>query len=174
MPILTTDIVFRLSGGSANTSPVASLGGAMSTAGGGVIATGVANNLWDDVTGAQSAAGVVEHRAFYVTNTNATITWQNVVFWIDVQVATDAAHDTVDVALASEAVNTAIAQTLASETSVPTGVTFTTPTTKAGGLSIGNIAASQFKGLWTRRNILAGASAAAAAPSYRCEGDTGP
>jgi hypothetical protein len=146
----------------------------MSTAGGGVITTGVANNLWDDVTGAQSAAGVVEHRALYVKNNHATITWQSVVFWIDVQVATDAAHDTIDVALASEAVNVAIAQTLGSETAVPAGVTFTTPTTKAGGLSIGNIAAQQFKGLWTRRNILAGASAASVAPSIRCEGDTGP
>lgn len=174
MPIATTDIVFRLSGGAANTSPLASLGGAMSTVAGGIITSGNANNLWDDVTGAQSAAGVVEHRAFYVQNSHATLTLQSAVFWIDAQVATDAAHDTIDVALASEAVNTAIAQTLGSETSVPTGVTFTTPTSKAGGLSIGNIPATQFKGLWARRNILAGASAAAAAPSIRVEGDTAP
>jgi hypothetical protein len=174
MPIAGTDIEFRYSGGTTNTSALASLGGAMSTQAGAAFATAVANNLWDDVTGAQSAAGAIEHRAIYVKNNHATITWQSVVFWIDVQVATDAAHDTVDVALASEAVNVAIVQTLGSETSVPTGVTFTTPTTKAGGLVIGNIPATQFKGLWTRRNISAGAVAAAAAPSIRCEGDTGP
>lgn len=144
----------------------------MSTAGGGVITTGVANNLWDDVTGAQSAAGLVEHRAMYVLNNHGTITWQSVVFWIDS--LTSSADTEFDVALASEAVNTAIAQTLGSETSVPTGVTFTRPTTKAGGLSIGNMPAGQFKGLWLRRTVTAGAAAAADTGSIRAEGDTGP
>lgn len=174
MAVVTTDIVFRLSGGAANTSPVASLGGAMGTAAGAIITPGGVNNIWDDVTGAQSATTFAEHRAIYVTNTNGTVTLQNAVFWIDAQVATDAAHDTIDVALASEAVNTAIVQTLGTESSVPTGVTFTTPTTKAGGLSIGNIPAGQFKGLWLRRNITTGAVAATVTPSIRVEGDTGP
>lgn len=144
----------------------------MSTAGGGVIVTAVANNLWDDVTGAQSAAGLTEHRAFYVKNNHATITWQSVVLWIDS--LTSSADTEFDVALASEAVNTAIVQTLGSETSVPTGVTFTRPTTKGGGLSIGNIPATQFKGLWIRRVVNAAAAAAADTGSIRCEGDTGP
>jgi hypothetical protein len=172
VPIATTDILFRLSGGAANTAPISSLGGAMSTAAGGIITSGSANNLWDDVTGAQSAAGLIEYRAFYVQNNHATITWQSVVFWIDV--LTTSADTEFDVALASEAVNTAIAQTLGSETSVPTGVTFTRPVTKAGGLSIGNIPATQFKGLWIKRTVNAGAAAAADSGSIRCEGDTGP
>lgn len=144
----------------------------MSTAGGGAFATNVANNLFDDVTGAQSAAGLTEYRAFYVRNNHATITWQSVVFWIDS--LTSSADTEFDVALASEAVNTAIAQTLGSETSVPTSVTFTRPVTKAGGLSIGNIPATQFKGLWIKRTVTAGAAAAADTGSIRCEGDTGP
>lgn len=172
LPIVGTDIEFRLSGGAANTTPITSLGGIMSTVAGGLITSGVANNLWDDVTGAQSAAGLTEHRAFYVKNNHATITWQSVIFWIDS--LTSSADTEFDVALASEAVNTAIVQTLASEASVPTGVTFTRPTTKAGGLSIGNIPATQFKGLWIRRTVNAGAAAAADTGSIRCEGDTGP
>lgn len=144
----------------------------MSTAGGGVITSGVSNNLWDDVTGAQSAAGLIEYRAFYVKNNHATITWQSVVFWIDS--LTSSADTEFDVALASEAVNVAIVQTLGSETSVPSGVTFTRPTTKAGGLSIGNMAAQAFKGLWIKRTVNAGAAAAADSGSLRCEGDTGP
>jgi hypothetical protein len=172
MPILATDIEFRYSGGAANTSALASLGGAMGTAGGSAFATAVANNLFNDITGAQSAAGQVDHRAFYVKNNHATITWQSVVFWIDS--LTSSADTEFDVALASEAVNVAIVQTLGSPTSVPTGVTFTRPVTKAGGLSIGNIPATQFKGLWIRRTVNAGAAAANDTGSIRCEGDTGP
>lgn len=172
MPIVATDIEFRLSGGAANTAPISSLGGAMSTAGGGVITTAVANNLWDDVTGAQSAAGLTEYRAFYVKNNHATITWQSVFFWIDS--LTSSADTEFDVALASEAVNTAIVQTIGAETTAPTSVTFTRPVTKAGGLSIGNIPATNFKGLWIKRTVNAGAAAAADTGSIRCEGDTGP
>jgi hypothetical protein len=169
-PIVAGDIEFRLSGGAGNTSPAASLGGAMSTAGGGVITTAVANNLWDDVTGAQSASGVTEHRAIYVKNNHGTLTWQSVVFWIDSQVSP--AGSSFDVALASEAVNAPIVQTLGGESSVPSGVTFTTPTSKGTGLSIGNMAAQAFKGLWIRRVVSPGAAAASASGSIRCEGDT--
>ncbi len=142
----------------------------MSTAAGGLITTGVANNLWDDVTGAQSAAGLIEYRAFYVQNNHATLAWQSVVFWIDS--LTSSADTEFDIALASEAVNTAIAQTLASETSTPTGVTFSRVTTKGTGLSIGNIPATQMKGLWIKRTVNAGAAASADSGSVRCEGDT--
>jgi hypothetical protein len=172
VPIASTDIVYRLSGGAANTAPISSLGGAMSTVAGGIITSGTANNLWDDVTGDQSAAGLTEYRAFYVVNNHATLPWQTVMFWIDS--LTSSADTEFDVALASEAVNTAIAQTLASEASVPTGVSFTRPVTKAGGLSIGNIPATQYKGLWIKRTVTAGAAAASDSGSIRCEGDTGP
>jgi len=72
MPIVSTDIEYRLSGGTTNTDPDASLGGAMSTAVGGLITSGAANNLFDDVTGDESAAGDTEYRCFYVTNDHAT------------------------------------------------------------------------------------------------------
>lgn len=172
MPILAGDLETRLSGGAANTSELSSLGGAMSTAAGGVFTTGVANNLWDDVTGAQSAAGLTEYRAFYIKNNHGSITWQSPVFWIDS--LTSSADTEFDVALASEAVNVAIAQTLASETSVPTGVTFTRPTSKGSGLTIANMAAGTFKGLWIKRTVTAGAAAFADSGSIRVEGDSGP
>jgi hypothetical protein len=172
VPIVAGDIAFRLSGGAANVAPLASLGGAMSTAGGGVITSGAANNLWDDVSGDQSAAGLIEHRAFYVQNNHATLTWQSVMFWIDA--LTSSADTEFDVALASEAVNAPIVQTLGAETSIPSGVTFTRPVTKAGGLAIGNIPNGQFKGLWIRRTVNVGAAAANDTGSIRCEGDTGP
>lgn len=45
MPIVAADIVFRYSGGAANVDPNASLGGARSTAGGGVIDNAVLHDL---------------------------------------------------------------------------------------------------------------------------------
>jgi hypothetical protein len=167
MPIVAADIATRYSGGAGNASASASLGGVMSST---AFADNDPNNLWDDVTGAESSAGDVEHRAFYVRNGHATLAWQSVFYWIDA--LTTSTSTEFDIALASEAVNTAIAQTLAGEGSVPSGVTFTRPTSKATGLSIGNIPATQFKGLWIRRTVTAGAAAIADTGSIRLEGDT--
>jgi hypothetical protein len=83
MAITASDIEYRLSGGAANTSPAAALGGAMSTAGGGVITSAALNNLWDDVSGAEAAAGDIEYRCIYVKNAHGSLTWQSVVIWID-------------------------------------------------------------------------------------------
>ena len=48
--------IWRLSGGAANTNPLASLGGIMSTS------TAAGSNIFDDVTGDEGAAGDVEYR----------------------------------------------------------------------------------------------------------------
>jgi hypothetical protein len=172
MPITSAQIEFRLSGGAANTSPTAALGGAMSTAGGGLITSGVANNLWPDVTGAQSAAGLTDFRGFYVRNNNGSgIVWQSPVIWIDVSPTGSA----FDLAIAAEGVSTAMA-TIASGTTAPTSVTFSRPTNKAAGLALGspNLSDGQYRGVWIRRTVTAGASAANDSGSVRAEGDSGP
>lgn len=171
MAIASTDLLMRLSGGAANTSPAASLGGAESTVAGGLVATGVANNLWDDVTGDEAAAGDTEYRGFYWHNNHGTLALQNAVTWIDS--LTSSADTEFDIALAAEAVNVTMA-TIANESTAPATVTFTRPTSKAAGLSIGNIPAGQFKGVWIRRTVTAGAAAANDTGSVRVEGDTAP
>lgn len=169
MPIVAGDIEYRLSGGAANTSPAASLGGAMSTAGGGIITSGAANNLWDDVSSAEASAGDIEYRGFYVKNNHGSITWENVVVWIDG--LTSSADTEFDIALADEAVNVAM-ETIANESTAPSGPSFTRPTSKGTGLSIGNIPPGQYKGIWIRRTVNALAAAANDSGSIRCEGDT--
>lgn len=170
MAIASSDIVYRLSGGAANTSPAAALGGAISTAGGGIITTAVDNNLFDDVSGAEAAAGSIEYRGFYVQNAHGSLALQSAVVWIDA--LTTSADDEFDIALAAEAVNTSMA-TIANETTAPATVSFTRPTTKGAGLSIGNIPAGQMKGIWIRRTVTAGAAAVTGnSGSIRVEGDT--
>lgn len=141
----------------------------MSTVGGGLITSGAANNLWDDVSGAESSAGDTEYRGFYVKNNHGSLTWQSVVVWIDS--LTSSADTEFDIALAAEAVNVTMA-TIANESTAPATVTFSRPTTKGAGLSIGNIPFSQFKGIWIKRTVNASAAAAADTGSIRCEGDT--
>jgi hypothetical protein len=170
-PIVGTDIVYRLSGGAANVSPAASLGGARSTAGGGIITSGVANNLWDDVSGDESALGDTEYRGIYVVNNHGTLPLQNAKLWIDSLTAS--ANTEFDIALAGEGLNGTM-ETVSDESTPPTGETFTRPTTKAGGLSLGSIPPTQHYGIWIKRTVDPGAAAASDSGSIRVEGDTAP
>lgn len=174
MPIISTDIEYRLSGGAANTDKNASLGGAISTAGGGLITPGAANNLWDDVSGAEAAAGDVEYRCIYIKNNHGSLTLQSAVVWIDS--LTTSTSTEFDIALDPAAVGATATASTVDENTAPTGgtVTFTQPTTKGAGLTIGDIPAGSRKAIWLRRTVTAGAVSASDTGSIRVEGDTAP
>lgn len=167
MAITSSDIQFRLSGGGANTDPAASIGGAKSST---QIVDATVANLFDNITGDESAAGDIEYRCFYVHNAHGSLTWQSVVTWVYTN--TPSADTTCAIGLAVAAVNATESAT-ANESTAPASVTFTTPTTKVGGLSIGDIPAGQHKAIWVRRTVTASASAYDAdSVVIRCEGDT--
>jgi hypothetical protein len=170
MPISSGEIVYRLSGGAANTDPDAALGGAMSTAGGGVITTATLNNLFDDVSGDESASGDTEYRCFYVENTNGTLTLSAIKAWI--ATASASSDSEYAIGLDPAGVN-GTATTIANESTAPAGVTFTRPTDKSGGLTIADLTAGSQAAIWVRRVISAAASAASSdGPTLRVEGDT--
>ncbi len=167
MPITSSDIQQRLSGGGANTDPNAALGGAKSST---QITDNTLHNLFDKVTGDESAAGDTEYRCFYLHNAHATLTWEAVKVWIGTQ--TPSADTSVEIGLGTSAVN-GTEQTVANESSAPSGVTFSSPSNKAGGLSIGDIPAGQHKAIWVKR-IVSAAAAAVNSDSFviNFEGDT--
>lgn len=170
MPIVEADINLRLSGGASNTNPAASLGGAMSTVAGGVITTAVLNNLFDDVSGDEGASGDVEYRCVYVENSHGTLTWSAVKMWI--QTLSPSPDSVFAIALAGEGLN-GTAETVADESTAPSGEAFSSPTTKVAGLDLGDLAAGEFYPVWIRRTITAGASAYSSdGPTLRTEGDT--
>ena len=170
-PVLEAEIKMRLSGGAANTSAAAALGGAMSTSASGVFATNVANNLFDDVTVAEAGSGDIEYRCFYVENSNAASkTLEGGVIWIDA--LTTSPSTEFDLGLDPAAIGSNSTTTSANENTAPTGVTFSRPTTKAAGLAIGNIPAGSKKAVWIRRTVSAGATAASDSGSIRVEGNT--
>jgi hypothetical protein len=163
MAILSTDIVFRLSGGASNTLPAASLGGAKSS-------VPAAATIFDSVTGAESNGGDVEYRCMYVHNAHGSLTLDNAVAWV--QSDTTSASTIIAVGVGSSAMN-GTEQTVANEDTAPTSITFLPAVNKAGGTALGSIPPGQSRALWLRRTVTAGATVSASDPfTIRVEGDT--
>ena len=138
MPIVASDIKVRLSGGAANSDPNASLGGAKSSV---EVVDNTLSNIYDQVSGSESAAGDTEYRCIYIHNGHASLTMQNVRVYISTN--STSPNDTWEIALGSAALN-ATEQTVANETTAPTAVTFSnTAISYATGLAPPDIPFSQ-------------------------------
>jgi len=74
-----SDIAFVLSGGTSNINPNKSIGGEPSSS---PIASGVLNNLFDDITSSQAVSGSEDYRCIYVFNDGETTVW-DMKLWVD-------------------------------------------------------------------------------------------
>ncbi len=167
MPIASSDIKFLLSGGSSNSDPNAALGGAASTT---EITDATVQNLFDNVSSAESSAGDTEYRCLYVKNNHGSLALQSAKVYI--QTNTPSSDTSAEIALGSSAIN-GTEQTIANESTAPTSVTFSTAAGSGNALSIGNIPAGQTKAIWVKRIVGAGAAAYNAdSVIIRVEGDT--
>lgn len=177
MPITSAEILRKLTvktGTAGNTTagtPNGSLGKYVSTT---QITDAVDNNLFDDITGDENAASTVDYRAEAVHNSNASLTLQGTKAWISAEVAGGASIAIAVDTTAASAVGATAAQLLeiATETTAPTGLTFASPTTKAAGVTLGDIPAGNVKGLWWRRTAANTAALNADGATVRVEGDT--
>lgn len=160
MPIIASEIQYRLSGGAANADANASLGGAKST-------QVVPANLFDDVSSAESAAGDVEYRCFYVHNNNGSLALQNAKIWIQ----TNTTGNRLAIGVGTAAINNT-EQTVANESTAPSGVAFSQPANLAAGLDLGTIPAGQHKAVWVRRTVAAATPANNDTYLLRVQGDT--
>ena len=162
MAILTTDIVYRLSGGAANAVPAASLGDAKSS-------TVMGTDLLDGVSSAEALAGDTEYRCFYIHNAHATLTMESAVAWI--QANTPSGDTTLEIGLGTSAVN-ATEQTVADEQTAPSGVTFSAAGTEGAAIALGNIPPSQHRAVWVKRIVNAAAAASNDTANLRVKCDT--
>ena len=153
MPIVSGDIDIHLSGGSSNTDTDASLGGAISTT---EVTDASLHNLFDIISSSEASSGDTEYRCIYVKNNHGSLALQNAVIWI--QTVTPSTDTAVAIALAGEGVN-GTAETVANESTAPSGESFTSPTTEGAALSIGNIPAGEHQAVWIRRTVSSSASA---------------
>lgn len=152
MPIVSTDIKYRLSGGAANSNANASLGGAKSTT---EMGTGL-HNLFDIVGDDETTAGDTEYRCIYIHNSHATLTMQNTRVWLSSN--TPSGDTLAEIGLGTAAIN-GTEQTVADESTAPTGVTFSTAANEGAALTIGDIPPGQHKAVWVKRVVAEGAAA---------------
>ncbi len=171
MPIVDADITFRLSGGASNTNVNLSIGGVMSST---AWAGGVLHDLFEVISGDENAASTVDYRCVYVRNGHATLQWgPNIKAWLSAVTAggADLAIG-LDPAGVGNGSTTGVAATPANETTAPTGVTFSAPTTKATGLAPANVAAGSVFALWVRRTATNCAAASNDGGTIQVQGDS--
>ena len=177
MAIVAADIRFHLSvttgpgNSTAQGDPNLSLGEFISTT---QITDATLHNLFDVVTGDDNAASDVEYRLFFLHNAHATLTWQAPKVWISAETAGGASITiSVDATAASALGNaTAQAKEIANEGTAPAAQTFSSPTTKATGLAVSDIAAGEVKGIWMRRTAANTAALDNDDVTLTVEGDT--
>lgn len=169
MSVVASDIKRYLSGGAANADPNASIGGAKSTT---QFTDNTKNNIFDDTSPAEATAGDTEYRCTYFQNTNGTTTLQDARIYISQN--TTSADDEIDIGIGAAAINTT-ETAVANESTAPAGVTFSHPTTYAGGLQFNSatgLAAGDYRAVWERRVTNAAAAAASVQYQLKVEGQT--
>jgi hypothetical protein len=155
--IAAADIKFRLTGGASNVSPTASLGGAVSTVAGGIVPqTKTLNSEFDDISGDEAYAGDIEYRCFTFKNEHATLTAIGGKLFVNQD--STSANTAMSIGLDPVGKN-GTATTIATENDAPSGVTFSAPTSKATGLTVPDLAPSDYINVWVKRVVTAGMSA---------------
>lgn len=154
MAILTTDIKTYISWGASNTDVDESLWGIISST---EIVDDTLNNLFDDVTGAEHAAGDINYRCIYVKNDSALTAYDVRVYISSNTTATD---DTInigkDLAWAGNGSTTWVADTIANEDTAPDPeVTFTTADSYVNAITLWTMTAWQVYWVWIKRIVSA-------------------
>lgn len=155
MSIISSDIKFYLSGGAANADPDLALGGAKSSV---VLVDDTLENLFDNVSGAEHAAGDTNYRCIFVKNDSAESA-ANVKVYLDsnTPAADDVATIGKDLTIPGDT-----ADTVADEDTAPDPVvTFVTADGYANALDIGTLTAGQSAAIWIKRVVSAGSTAQA-------------
>lgn len=152
MAIVSSDIKRFLSGGSGNTDPNASLGGAISST---EIVDNTVNNLFASIGGSEASAGSTKYRGYFVKNNHGSLTAQNT--YIYIKTNTPSTDTVVYIGIATETGSPM--DTIVDEDTAPTGISFSLAATPGTALSIGSLAPGEVKGIWVKRVVTAGATA---------------
>jgi hypothetical protein len=123
----------------------------------------IANEVFDDVTKAESYAGVTRYRAVYFCNTSAADAKKLAKLWI---ASNTPGLDTIAIGLDPAGAG-GTAATIANENTAPAGVTFTTPDSESTALSIGDLAVSQDYPFWIKELVPAACDVATAANTFK-------
>jgi hypothetical protein len=179
--ITASEILFKYSvkTGSAGNSVVGTAAGSLGT----WISTtqwagGSANDLFDDISGAENAASTVDYRCIFVHNSNTANVLANAVVYLSAETAGGASISIAADTTAASALASGTAQALTATTETApgagvTGLTYTSPTTAAGGVSLGSIGIGQVKAFWVKRTAANTAALSNDGVTIAVSGDTG-
>ena len=177
--IVAGEILFKYSttagaAGNAGTStPTGSLGKYISTS---AWAGGAANDLFDDISGAENAASTVDYRCVFVHNSNTANPLQNAVVYMSAEVAGGASIAIAVDTTAASAIGSATAQALQATTELAgpqTSLTYSSPTTAGTGLALGNIPVGNCRAFWVRRTAANSSALSNDGVTIAVAGDTG-
>ena len=159
MPILTANLPWYLSvktGAAGNSTAQSdanlSLGKYIST----TTAPTTLNALFDSVSAARNAASEVDYRCVFVRNTHATITGTGGKVWLSGADPAGGLVWTIAVdSIAASAIGASSAQAQEATTDTApgagvTGLSFSAPTSDAGGISFGDLAPGQCRAVWIK------------------------
>lgn len=179
MAIVPGDLLLKLAttaGAAGNSNaqgdPNASLGKFISTT---QVSGTALHNLFDAISGAENAASDVEYRCVFIHNSHATLTLQNAVVYVSGGDPAGGAIIAIGVdttAISAIGSGSDQALTVANESTAPSGVSFSLPTTAGGGLSLGNIGPGQCKAIWIRRTANNTAAVSGETMTLAISGDT--
>lgn len=180
MPIIASDLLWRLAttagaaGNSTAGNPLTSLGKYVSTT---AVSPGL-HGLFPKITGAQNVAGQVDYRCVFVVNTHASLTLQNAAVWLSGGDPAGGANVALAVdTTAASALGSAAAQALtAASATAPgasvTGLAYSSPSSAAAGVPLGNIGPGQCRAFWVRRTATNSAATASESVTLAVTGDT--
>ena len=152
MSIISTDLKYYKSTAT-GVGGGGSLGGAITAT---ELSSGTIDDLFDSVTGDEADAGSIEYRCVYIKNTNGLTTLRLPKIYIKTN--TPSANTSVEVGLGTAAVG-GEEQTIANESAAPVGVTFSLADGQSNGLVFADLPPGQYKSLWVKRIVTAGARA---------------
>jgi hypothetical protein len=169
MAVSSANLKWYYSGGTANTDPNASLGGAISTT---EVGTSI-HQLFDRVSGTEASTGDTEYRCiyFYNTDTDANGLVDPAVFILS---QTSSGDTEIEIGLDPAGKN-GTATAVAVEGNAPAGVTFTAPSTYGTGLAFPSspYVEDDYIAIWIKRIVQSSASSTASDTcSLRVEGST--
>lgn len=149
---MAATLEFRLTGGSANSDPDASLGGEMSNT---QLSATAMNNLFDNVTPTEANDGDIEYRAIDIYN-SGDASGESVEIYMSAETSSaDSSLDFYNDGTTHDGSDQG--DTIADESTEPTGASWTHHT-DASKMSLPSIAASMATRLWIKRTITAGAT----------------
>ena len=118
--------------------------------------SGGLHEVFDEVQPAEAAAGVIEYRCIIIDNTHTSESFVGLKAYLSSN--TTSANTTLAIGLDPNGTIGTIPK-IATETTAPAGVTFSSPSSVATALALGDLApGTAMKGLWLRRTVTAGAA----------------